>query len=353
LAVFLAPAGIRPRLSAEARPNRVIVALFHWLLFRLMFSSGAVKLLSGDLAWRDLTALSVHYETQPLPTWAGWYVHQLPFAFHAVSAVLLFVIELAVPWLVFRRGARSIACAILLLFQVLIAVTGNYGFFNLLTVGLCLLLLEDRQWPARWRRLAEASRAAEPERRRGWPGRIVAPVAVVVIFASALEMSRLLGVDSFWPRPALRVARLLAPFEIVNGYGLFAVMTVTRDEIVVEGSRDGASWSAYEFRWKPGDVDRRPAFVGLHMPRLDWQMWFAALGTVEQSPWFLSFLSRLLEGSPDVTALLATNPFPDGPPRYVRATLYRYRFTAMGGGKAWWRRERIGSYAPVISLRER
>ncbi len=157
-----------------------------------------------------------------------------------------------------------------------------------------------------------------------------------------------------WPRSAVLLAEAVEPFRTINSYGLFAVMTTTRPEIVVEGSADGETWKPYEFRWKPGDLARRPAFVEPHQPRLDWQMWFAALGSLEQNPWLEGFLSRLLDGSPDVLRLLETNPFPGAPPRYVRALLYDYKFTTLEEKRRtgkWWKRELLGAYTPVFSKR--
>jgi len=130
------------------------------------------------------------------------------------------------------------------------------------------------------------------------------------------------------------------------------VMTTSRPEITLEGSDDGAEWRAYEFRWKPGDVMRRPRFVAPHQPRLDWQMWFAALGSYSENPWFIDFCGRLLQGSPEVTGLLAVNPFPRAPPRYLRAVVYDYRFTDFASRRAtgaWWHREPQGLYLPVLS----
>jgi hypothetical protein len=154
----------------------------------------------------------------------------------------------------------------------------------------------------------------------------------------------------------LRLAGALAPLRIVNAYGLFAVMTPNRPEIIVEGSDDGQTWRAYEFTWKPGDVSRRPAFVAPHQPRLDWQMWFAALSTHRNQPWFQNFLIRLLQGSPEVLALLESNPFPDAPPRYIRSVVYDYRFTDFATRRAtgaWWRRQEIHPYSPPQALSSR
>jgi hypothetical protein len=144
----------------------------------------------------------------------------------------------------------------------------------------------------------------------------------------------------------------LEPFRSFNGYGLFRVMTTFRHEIVVEGSNDGENWKEYEFRWKPGDVNRAPRLCQPHQPRLDWQMWFAALGTYRQNPWFVNFLAHLLQGTPEVLDLIEKNPFPDAPPKYVRAVLYDYHFTKKGEGPAWWKREKLGLYIPVLSLRQ-
>ncbi len=166
--------------------------------------------------------------------------------------------------------------------------------------------------------------------------------------AATLEMR----VDAIPPVGALRAA--IAPLRSVNRYGLFSVMTTSRPEIIVEGSRDGTTWEAYEFRYKPGDPRRRPSFVAPHQPRLDWQMWFAALGRCADNQWFVNFCWRLLEGSPEVLALVAKNPFPDRPPRYVRAVTYHYRFTDRETKRAlgtWWRRVEKGPYCPALSLR--
>jgi hypothetical protein len=130
---------------------------------------------------------------------------------------------------------------------------------------------------------------------------------------------------------------------------LFAVMTTERKEIVIEGSNDGDNWSAYEFRYKPGDVDRAPRFVEPFQPRLDWQMWFAALGTYRENRWFVNLMGCLLHGERDVLRLLR-NPFPNGPPKYVRARLYQYHFTHWGE-RAWWSREERGLYFPAVSLK--
>ena len=318
-----------------------------WLLFRLLVASAVVKLSSGDPAWRDLTALRYHYETQPLPTPIAWYVDQLPLGFHRLSAAVTFLVEGLVPFLIFApRRARFLAAGLIAGHQILIALTGNYGFFNLLTIALCVPLLDDAVWPKRW---AEGRvRAAKP-----WPAWVRGPVLIGIFLLSLVPFlgSFARGVGVLGPLP--RLYEWAAPFRTVNSYGLFAIMTKERPEIRIEGSRDGVDWKAYEFRFKPGDPMRAPGFVTPHMPRLDWQMWFAALSDYRGEGWLLQFCQRLLEGSRPVLALMSKNPFPDGPPRYVRAVVERYSFTDPATRRAtgaWWTRGPRGLYAPVLTL---
>ncbi len=360
LAIFLSPPSLKRGSSGRSTSLWVVILLFRWLLFRLVFSSGVVKLASGDAMWRSLTALTVHYETQPLPTWVGWYVHQLPIWFHKSSCGLMFAAELLVPFLFFApRRWRLLGCTATVGFQALILLTGNYCFFNLLTIALCLFLVDDTAWrrllPVLSRRgLPPPEGDSEPAGvPRSWPAWVVGPVAVVILLVTAVQMTALARGRISWPRPVWAVVEAAAPFRSVNTYGLFAIMTAQRPEIVVEGSDDGATWRAYEFKYKPGDLACRPGFIAPYQPRLDWQMWFAALGEYRENPWFVYFCVRLLEGSPPVLRLLKTNPFPNRPPRYLRAILYRYRFTDFQTRRvsgAWWRREKKGLYCPVLSL---
>jgi lipase maturation factor 1 len=319
----------------------VILWLFRWLLFRLMLLSGAVKLLSGDPAWRTLTALKFHYYTQPLPTPIAWYMQQLPGWFQEASVVVMFAIELGAPFLIFGpRRARFAAGSTIVFFQVMILLTGNYAFFNLLTIALCVPLLDD----AALRGRPAANQAVRPAARYiTW---VVA--AILILLSGSNFISEFFGV-----RPARRVARWLAPLNLTSNYGLFAVMTTVRREIIVQGSNDGSEWRDYEFKYKPGDVDRAPPWVEPHQPRLDWQMWFAALGEYRGNPWFVNFVFRLLQGSPDVLALMGPNPFPGAPPRYIRALVYDYTFTDFTTRRAtgaWWKREPQGTYLPAVSL---
>ncbi len=357
LAIFLAPLQIRPGLVREAPPSRAMLWLLRWLLFRLMFASGVVKLATHDPTWRGLTALTFHYETQPLPTWIGWYAHQLPVWFQKLSCGIMFVIELGIPFLIFTpRRLRFVACGAITAFMLLIALTGNYCFFNLLAVALCVLLLDDamlrRFFPAGWRELPMNTRAWR------WPGWITAPLAVVVLAVTTMTLMGAFRERIDWPTPMVKLYSALSVTRSFNGYGLFATMTTARPDIVIEGSDDGQTWLAYEFKYKPGDPMRRPAFVAPHQPRLDWQMWFEALHVMrpraEPSQWFLNFCVRLLQGQPEVLALLKTNPFPYAPPRYLRAMVYDYHFTDFVTRRetgAWWRRKLLGPYCPVLSLR--
>jgi len=364
LAIFFAPFQILPRLSRESPPPRLWLWLLRWLLFRLMLSSGVVKLTSGDPSWRNLTALTVHYETQPLPTWIGWYAYQLPAWFQKFSCGVMFGIELGVPVLIFApRRLRFVACWVFMAFMGLIALTGNYCFFNLLTVALCVLLLDDAallEWCrvirlGRWVKARPGPAAVGP-RWRFW---MSLPVAAAILVVTVMQQIHVCRIRVKWPRSVRRVYmntfQSIAPFRSVNTYGLFAVMTTSRNEIIVEGSNDGLTWRPYEFKYKPGKLTRRPRFVEPFQPRLDWQMWFAALGDYRNNPWFIDFCIRLLQGSPEVLALLKENPFPDAPPRYIRAVVYRYHFTDFATRRAtgqWWRREFEGAYCPILSLRQ-
>jgi hypothetical protein len=338
LSVVAAPLGLRPRTGVGGLGP---VLALRFLLFRLMLSSGLVKLLSGDEAWRSLSALSFHYETQPLPTWVGWYAALLPAWAHRLSTLGTFLIEIGAPLFVFfGPRMRLVAFVPIVALQLLIALTGNYGFFNGLTLALCLPLLDDRFVPV----LLRARGAEAPSRSRAREACAFGLMAFALLpFLSGLGT----------PLPAIleEAAGLLEPLHVASAYGLFAVMTTERLEIVVEGSDDGVEWKTYAFPWKPGDPSRAPAFVAPHQPRLDWQMWFAALGSFERNPWFSHFMARLLEGTPEVLSLLSENPFPSHPPRYVRAELYRYRFSnpedrARLG--VWWTREDLGAYSPVL-----
>ncbi|MFO0952939.1 MAG: lipase maturation factor family protein [Isosphaeraceae bacterium] len=349
LSVLTAPWGLWLP-AARGEPSRVAVFLFRWLLFRLMFLSGVVKLRSGDPTWWALDALKYHYETQPIPAWTSWYAHNAPAWFHRLSAGFMFIVELPVPFLMFgTRWMRRAAFFLTAGLQLGILATGNYGFFNVLTLVLCVALLDDRDLA--WLRLGREE-TPQPPAPGHWGRRVLlAGLAAVLIGVSGHQTLEAVAprVPTFWP---LELAReTLAPFRSLNTYGLFAVMTTERPEITVEGSNDGETWLPYRFRWKAGEPGRPPRFATPHLPRLDWQMWFAALsGDCRGEPWFLQFEQRLLEGSPPVLALLRENPFPNTPPRLIRARISSYRFTRPPT-RDWWSIEGNTSFCPPIELR--
>jgi predicted DCC family thiol-disulfide oxidoreductase YuxK len=354
LSLFLVPIAQRTGRSVLQPIPAASLWLFQWLLFRLMFSSGMVKLSSGDPNWIHLTALQYHYETQPLPTPLAWLFHQFPDWFQIFSCGFLFFVELVVPFFIFGpRRLKPIAFGFLISLQILIALTGNYCFFNLLTLGLCLFALEDAAWPTFIRKRWVSSK--EKKKARYGPSWIRAVVIAVVLLVSSTQLVSVFGGRWNWPEPVGAFCEILAPFRSLNDYGLFAVMTTARPEISVEGSQDGIAWLPYEFKWKPGDVNRAPAFVAPYQPRLDWQMWFAALGNYQDNPWFVQFLIKLLQGSPDVLGLLKTNPFPGTPPQFIRAQVYDYHFTDWKTHfqtGAWWQKSYLKDYIPAFSLKD-
>ncbi|HXV28210.1 MAG TPA: lipase maturation factor family protein [bacterium] len=361
LAVFLSPLHLIPGFPRSRLPGKgPVVWLFRWLLFRLMFSSGVVKLSSGDPVWHNLTALFYHYETQPLPTWIGWYAHQLPPWFQKFSCAMMFFIELVIPFFIFMpRRLRLTACVSLIGFQVLILLTGNYCFFNLIAMALCLFLVDDAVWPSFMRHgmAGNAEESGSPAARRffQWPKWVIYPLTAIIFLASFVPLSGIFRKRLLMPFPIIFLYDVLQPFNIVNGYGLFAVMTTSRPEIIIEGSQDGLDWEAYEFKWKPGEIMKRPGFVEPHQPRLDWQMWFAALSDYRRHPWFLNFIARLIQGKEEVLQLLERNPFPDNPPQMIRAVVYDYHFTdpaARRENGAWWTRKRRNLYAPVLERKD-
>jgi hypothetical protein len=337
--------------------------LLKFLLFKLMLMSGIVKLTSGDNCWWHLTALDYHYWSQPLPTLFGWWADKSPDWFKHLSVAFCLAVEVIVPFFIWApRRLRLMAAALMIFLQLAIAITGNYCFFNLLAIALCLLLIDDSAAALVCRGALLRRDADTAAQRRGYKGILSLPnrlcsYAAVLVIVATLPVNAWLIFEAFKPgiRPPGALGTLCGKLEalrIVNGYGLFRVMTKDRDEIVLEGSMDGIQWLPYEFKWKPGDVKSAPGWCAPHQPRLDWQMWFAALESPRDNPWFLGLIVRLLQGSRDVTGLLAQNPFPDKPPHYIRAMFYRYRFTTVSELRktgAWWKRQELREYFPTIS----
>ncbi|MFQ5719428.1 MAG: lipase maturation factor family protein [Acidobacteriota bacterium] len=358
IAIFLAPWGLRPGLGRRSPPPRLIVWLLMGLLFRLMLGSGLVKLWSGDASWSDLTALTLHYETQPLPTPLAWWAHQAPVWIHQASGAALFGIELVLPFLIpLPRRPRLVAAGGFALLMGIIAATGNYGFFNLLTLVLCVVLLDDavltRLLPARLSaRLAEFGPAPPASGLR----RVLTGLVFLVLggLSTTLFVGRFAGFEQV-PVPIRTALARIRPLRSINTYGLFSVMTRSRPEIRIEGSLDGRDWKPYRFRYKMNGAGDAPPWIAPYMPRLDWQMWFAPLGSCRSTRWFPAFEQRLLEGSRPVLDLLAKNPFPDQPPRLLRTFVDDYRFTHAGASDsgAWWRVTPGGPYCPVATRRAR
>lgn len=357
LAIFFAHRKIfdLPRKAlAYPEPSLIVLWFLRILLFKLMISSGCVKLLSGDVNWQNFDALHYHYWTQPLPTPLGWLAAQLPDWFQRFSVAAMFFIELIVPFFIFMPKLFRLAAAAFICFlQILILLTGNYTFFNLLTILLCIVLLDDlivcKAIPKRLSNALVVDTQVEDSKfYRIWNRGKLACLALLI---ASINIGHSFPLA---PEPLKYFAYIISPRCISNTYGLFAVMTTSRKEIIVEGSEDGVTWEPYSFFYKPGDVNRAPPWVAPYQPRLDWQMWFVALGTRRDSPWFSHFVLRLLQNSPDVRALLKSEPFKGKAPRYVRASLFNYEFTdinALTKSGAWWKRQELGLFFPDASLR--
>jgi hypothetical protein len=340
LACLYAPIRMR-----DDQPNPVVRWALWTLAFKLTFLSGITKLASGDPTWRDWTAMTYHYWTQPLPAWTSWYAARTPAWGHYWSVPAMLVIELVVPFAIFLpprfRTARLVACVLMMLLQLGIGITGNYGFFNLLTIVLYLSLLDDQTLG---RPLPPSSRE-DPASWRVATGVIAIAIMCVSAVAFVREIQVTAGTRSqiarTWPG---RLLDRVAPLRSINGYGLFRVMTTSRPELVLEVSENGRDFVEYPFRWKPGDPTRRPGFVEPHMPRLDWQMWFAALDPEGARYWLEAFGRRVLDGEPSVIRLLGPSPI-RGRPRTVRFAYYQYRFTTpdeRARTGAWWVRTLLG-----------
>lgn len=347
-AFFFVPRRVWDRLGNHPEPQRLARFALWWLLFRLVFRSGYVKLASGDSTWADLSALTYHYWTQPLPNVVAWYANLLPDWFHELSCLGVLVIELGIPILILvpRPWARRTAAAVTAGLMALIALTGSYGFFNLLTFVLCIPLLDDTCLRRDARHTPE-KRLQHPPRPSIWPD--VAPAMVIAVTAIVFFTG------TFGPRTP-RWLKPLYPFSTFNNYGLFAVMTTERREIEIEGSRDGETWSPYVFPYKPGPLERAPTQAAPHQPRLDWQMWFAALGDHRRNPWLASLMRRLLEGETSVVELFESTPFGDEPPIQVRALIYPYTPTSWEERSEtgrWWTRGPPMLYAPVLGTSSR
>jgi hypothetical protein len=342
--------------TTRGEPHPIGVFLLQWLLFRLHVESGLAKLLLGDPTWRDLTALATYYETAPLPTWIGWWAHQMPLWAHQLTALGTYLVELVVPFAIWGpRRLRAAAFVLMVGMQVSIMLTANYGYFNYLSMALCLWVLDDGHLAAVARRVGVVlAPHPEPARQPAATAALALVAAILVPLSVVPFLPLIPGTGALQARLA-PVAALIGRLRSVNAYHLFAQMTRIRREPVIEGSADGVEWRPYHFRWKPGPVDRAPAFVAPHQPRVDFQLWFLLLGG-RPAPWVDTLLDRLLHDPAAVASLFADDPFPDGPPAAVRIAAYRYRFTDRATRRAtgaWWTRELEGTTRPRYSGRQR
>ncbi len=330
--------------SEDVEPPKLIVWALRWELFRLMLGAGLIKL-RGDACWRDFTCMYYYYETQPIPNPLSWYFHHQPHAFLRFQVLSTHVVELVAPWFYFVSGPPAWIAGILTTgFQGCLIVSGNLSWLNYLTVLITVACFDDRflsrLFPWRVPAGARAGRGRQT---------VLACLACLLLFLSVQP-----AVNLFSPRQMMNTS--FEPLHLVNSYGAFGSITKERTEIIFEGT-DGedpehAEWKEYGFKAKPGDVHRMPGIVSPYHRRLDWLMWFAAMTTWRSYPWVLNFADKLLHNDAQTLRQIGDNPFPDRPPRFVRATMYAYRFTTPEEKKRtgdWWVREPIGVYLPPLS----
>ncbi|MCH2153280.1 MAG: lipase maturation factor family protein [Phycisphaerales bacterium] len=368
IAIFWAPFAWRLNSPKVRRPSTLIRWMLIWLLIRFMFFSGWVKLASDDPTWASYTALDYHYWTQPLPLWTSYFAWHLPLWWHKFCCLMMFAIELGVPFLLlFPRIPRLIGFLLLVGLQLGILLTGNYGFFNLLTIVLCFVVLDDSQllwmWPKRTRGLIRVGLAKAESIPRRWVNVVIATLLLSLTIPAAVSQGFQRNWLTSWQASA-------SPWHVVNRYGLFAMMTTTRPEIIIEGSNDGQNWKPYLFHWKPGPLDRAPGFSQPDMPRLDWQLWFDALAyeamlnaerlqptnpltSVNGTQILPRLLAALAQGREPVLGLLESAPFPsETPPDFLRWHLDSYEFTSMSEREAtgnWWKAQRRFTSDPIPS----
>jgi Lipase maturation factor len=336
LAIFLG--------NAEVPPPWPVILLFRWLAFRVEFGAGMIKL-RGDPCWRNLTCMEWHHETQPLPNPLSWFFHHLPRSIHRLEAVGNFVAQLILPFGLFLpQPFASVAAVLLIATQLYLVVSGNYAWLNWITIVVAAAGIADSTL--------------------GFGGAGVFAESPAWFVVGVLGLSILIVVLSYYPVRNL-LSRYQAmnasfePFHLVNTYGAFGTVGRTRYEVIVEGTdsdelTDATIWREYAFKAKPGDLKRIPPQVAPYHLRLDWLMWFLPLSPAYGEGWFPVFLGRLILGDPAILRLLRHNPFPDRPPIYVRARLFRYRFTTwaeLRSTGAWWQRTYAGDFVPPVRLR--
>src|ERR1700730_10980749 len=367
ISLFCAPSGMRPGFGQGSPPPWASLFLLQWEWFRIYFESGVAKIASRDPQWRHFTAMDEYYQNGPLPTWIGWYLQQLPHWFHALTVYATLALELGLVWMLFLPRRWRIACFFIVTpWQIGVILTANYTFLNYLVLLLGVLLLDDSfvlwLFPANLKeRVAptisgEAKAPSTPV--EGWRENLSPQWSALKLVFSSLMLVWIFyatTAELVWmfvraPLPTSPVTAL-EPFRIANQYGLFAVMTRGRYEIEFQGSPDGQRWEAYPFRYKPQDLNKPPGIYAPYQPRFDWNLWFASLGSWREYPIVPNTELRLLSNDKDVLALFAGNPFPQEPPRQIRAVLWQYWFTSMAQKRAtgiWWRRQLLGLYAPTL-----
>ncbi len=349
LSFFLSPWSLMWNPWIAFEPSPFVRWLFWLLLFKLVFLSGTVKILSKDSSWRDYSALKYHYWTQPLPNPLAYFMSKLPEWFQRLSCRFMFAIELGVPFLIFLPGKMRWLCAGIFIFlQIMILITGNYAFFNIITITLCLFLFDDSFWSLFLNKIFPSlSPSHETSLLYQSLGLIIAAILLPLnIFWFALAFRE----NSGFVNPLIPIIRSIYNYRFNSSYGLFAVMTKDRPELVLQGSNDTEIWVEYEFKYKPSSVTKMPPIVAPYQPRLDWQMWFAALGTFNQNLWLQNLMARIFLNSEDVLKLLKNNPFPHVP-NYLRLVKYKYRFSDTQNlfkKGEWWQREYVGLYSPVF-----
>ena len=342
LAIFVGNAAIAPPL--------LVLFAFRWLALRVEFGAGLIKL-RGDRCWRDLTCMDYHHETQPMPNPLSWLFHGLPRRLHRFEVLGNFAAQLVLPFgLLLPQPFATIAALLMIGTQLYLVVSGNYAWLNWVTIVVMTAAIADPVLRAAGLPVAPPTFQPTPD----WFAGLVLLLTLVVVVLSWFPVRNLLS-----PHQAMNAS--FDPFRLVNTYGAFGSVSRERDEVIVEGTDapvidPAAAWREYEFKGKPGDVRRLPPQFAPYHLRLDWLMWFLPLSSRYGERWFVPFMVKLLEGDRPTLALLRSNPFPDAPPRFVRARLYRYRFTTRQERRqtgAWWSRTLIGEYMPPVTLRER
>jgi hypothetical protein len=332
--------------SGATAPSALLIWIWRWVLFRDMFGAGLIKL-RGDSCWRDLTCLNYYFETQPIPNALSWYFHWLPASVHRAGVMCNHVVELGIPFAYFSpQPIAGIAGLLTIAFQLTLIVSGNLSWLNWLTIVLCIPTLDSR-WLS-WLPITPPTLRATPLAQR-------IGIYAVATLVAAMSVQPILNMLS--PRQLMNFS--FNPLHLVNTYGAFGSITRTRNEIVIEGTDDAAItpssiWREYEFKGKPGDPSRMPAQIAPYHLRLDWLMWFAAMSSPSEHSWFTALLVKLLHGDRATLDLLRSNPFPDHPPRYVRALAYEYRFTTPDERRRtgrWWNRELLGEYFSPVTLK--